>query len=344
LEPGRRPARAARGLGPLTARRWALIAAFAGLTLAGVAPAEAARSARLVAAGDIACHERYATRPDRCRYAYTAELVKTLDPDVVATLGDAHNGIPTLAHYLGSYDPTWGAFRSITRPALGNHEYLASDDRRHAPGHFRYFGRRAGPRRGYYTYRLAGWRVVVLNSGALDFARNSRGLRNDCYPVSCARRSRQVRWLRRLMARLTPNRCVIAYWHHARYSSANPGPSRELRHAYEALYQGGAELALVGHSHSYERFAPMDWRGRPQRHGVRQFVVGTGGADRAKRPRRRDRGSQFFDRSLAFGVLELTLRQGSYRYRFVREDGATLDRGGGRCHRRPAAKPRTRKS
>ena len=119
----------------------------------------------------------------------------------------------------------------------------------------------------------------MLNSGALEVTRQSRRLRNDCFPVSCARRSRQVRWLRRLMRRLTPNRCVIAYWHHPRYSSANPGPSPELRHVYQALYRGGAELALVGHSHSYERFAPMDGRGRRRppggarvrgRHGRRQ--------------------------------------------------------------------------
>ena len=262
---------------------------------------------------------------------------------MVATLGDAHNGIPTLANYFGSYDPTWGAFRSITRPALGNHEYLASPDRRSAPGHFGYFGRRAGPRRGYYTYRLAGWRVVVLNSGALEVRRRSRRLRNDCFPVSCARRSRQVRWLRRLMRRLTPNRCVVAYWHHPRYSSSNPGPSPELRHVYQALYQGGAELALVAHSHSYERFAPMDGRGRLRRRGVRQFVVGTGGAERVAVPRRRDRGSRFFDRSRAFGVLELKLRRRGYRFRFVREDGATLDRGSGRCHRRPSGKRRPRR-
>jgi acid phosphatase type 7 len=296
-----------------------------------------------VAAGDIACHARQRPTPDSCRQAYTAELVRRLAPDLVATLGDAYQGHGTLANFLGSYDASWGAFRSITRPALGNHEYLASPRRRKARGHFAYFGRRAGPRRGYYTYRLAGWRMVVLNSGALDFARNSGRLRTDCYPVSCGRRSRQVRWLRRLMRRLTPNRCVIAYWHHPRYSSANPGASPELRHVYQALYRGGAELALVGHSHSYERFAPMDGRGRPRRGGVRQFVVGTGGADRAATPRRRDRGSQFFDRSLSFGVLELRLRPDRYRYRFVREDGTTLDRGGGRCHRRPSARRRPRR-
>lgn len=304
------------------------------------AAAERSWSATLVAAGDIACHAREQPTPSTCRQAYTAELVKRLDPDVVATLGDAHQGHPTLENFLGSYHPTWGAFRPITRPALGNHEYLPSPRRRSARGHFDYFGRRAGPRRGYYTYRLAGWRMIVLNSGALDYARGSRRLRDDCYPVSCRPRSRQARWLRRLMRRLTPNRCVVAYWHHPRYSSSNPGASRELRHMYDALYEGGAELALVGHSHSYERFAPMDAFGQVRHPGVRQFVVGTGGAERAQRPRRRDPGSRFFDHSLAFGVLELTLRRRSYRYRFVREDGATLDRGSGRCHPRPSSERR----
>jgi acid phosphatase type 7 len=296
-----------------------------------------------VAAGDIACHAREQPTAHTCRQAYTAELVKRLNPDVVATLGDAHQGHATLPNFLSSYDPTWGAFRRITRPALGNHEYLPSPKRRRARGHFAYFGKRAGPHRGYYTYRLAGWRMVVLNSGALEVTRRSRRLRNDCFPVSCARRSRQVRWLRRLMRRLTPNRCVIAYWHHPRYSSSNPGPSPELRHVYQALYRGGAELALVAHSHSYERFAPMDGRGHRRRRGVREFVVGTGGAERAAVPRRRDRGSRFFDRSRAFGVLKLKLRRRGYRFRFVREDGATLDRGSGRCHRRPSRKRRPRR-
>ena len=77
-----------------------------------------------MAAGDIACHAREQPTAHTCRQAYTAELVKRLHPDVVATLGDAHQGHGTLANLVGSYDPTWGAFRRITRPALGNHEYL----------------------------------------------------------------------------------------------------------------------------------------------------------------------------------------------------------------------------
>jgi hypothetical protein len=262
---------------------------------------------------------------------------------MVATLGDAQSEDGRIATYLDSYDLTWGAFRPITRPALGNHEYMASEDRRSAPGHFAYFGRRAGPRRGYYTYRLAGWRIVVLNSGILDYTERSPSLRDDCFPVSCARNSRQVRWLRRLMKGLTPNRCVLAYWHHARFSSGMPGPSGELRHVYRALYEGGAELALTGHSHSYERFAPMDGAGRLRRHGVREFVVGTGGAGRVPVPDRFRRGSEFFDRSRALGVLALTLRPGSYGFRFVSEDGTTLDRGHGRCHPRPARREKRKR-
>jgi hypothetical protein len=316
-------------------RPMAVLCTAAAAWPAAAAGADRQRSARLVAAGDIACEPGVPLGPTRCRHAYTAQLVQALDPDVVATLGDAQYEDGKLATYLSSYHPTWGAFRSITRPALGNHEYAPRADRRRAPGHFAYFGRAAGPRRGYYTYRLAGWRIVVLNSGALDFAKRSPALRNDCFPVSCARRSRQVRWLRRVMRGLTPNRCVLAYWHHARYSSTRPGPSPELRHVYRALYEGGAELAVTAHSHSYERFAPMDAAGRRRRAGVRQFVVGTGGAGRIRAPRRVRAGSIHYDRSGALGVLDLSLRPGRYAFRFVREDGTTLDRGRGRCHPAP---------
>ena len=56
---------------------------------AAAAGADRQRSARLVAAGDIACEPGVPVGPTRCRHAYTAQLVQALDPDVVATLGDA---------------------------------------------------------------------------------------------------------------------------------------------------------------------------------------------------------------------------------------------------------------
>ena len=70
----------------------------------------------------------------------------------------------------------------------------------------------------------------------------------------------------------------------------------------------------------------LDAAGRASRQGIRQFVVGTGGADllgfAAAKP-----NSQ---RRLAgvHGVLELVLHPASYQWRFVSEDGPVLDRGG----------------
>ena len=63
---------------------------------------------------------------------------------------------------------------------------------------------------------------------------------------------------------------------------------------------------------------------------MRSFVVGTGG--RSLYPvLLRQRGSQAFN-AREFGVLRLTLRPGSYSWRFVPVAGATYsDAGSGRC-------------
>ena len=45
-----------------------------------------------------------------------------------------------------------------------------------------------------------------------------------------------------------------------------------------ALQDHDAELLLAGHDHDYERFAPQTVDGVASATGVRQFVVGTGGA------------------------------------------------------------------
>ena len=94
---------------------------------------------------------------------------------------------------------------------------------------------------------------------------------------------------------------------------------------------------LSGDAHDYERFAPQDPRGAldPAR-GIRQFVVGTGGVFftgwSSLKPNSEVRQND------TFGVLVLTLRPGSYDWRFVPEAGKTFtDSGPGVCHGRPAA-------
>ena len=104
--------------------------------------------------------------------------------------------------------------------------------------------------------------------------------------------------------------------------------------AYNTLSEAGASVVLTDHDHNYERFEPMDVGGRldPER-GIRSFVVGTGGgqlkAYAISDPPREN--SAVVDGS-AWGVLELTLHEDSYDWRFVPVDGHDLaDSGSAEC-------------
>src|SRR5207247_1411883 len=102
-------------------------------------------------------------------------------------------------------------------------------------------------------------------------------------------------------------------------------PARDLQRA-------GAELVLSGHDHSYERFAPQTSTGRRDaRRGIVQFVVGTGGENHY--PIFRAKPNSLVRNNFTFGVLGLTLRSGSYAWRFVPEAGSSFTASGsGRSH------------
>jgi acid phosphatase type 7 len=282
----------------------------------------------LVAAGDIACAPPATPTSVTCHQGTTSDRVLALHPAAVALLGDDQYEHGELANFQSVFDPSWGRFKSITRPAIGNHEYLEDAQHDEAPGYFTYFDTAAGdPAKGYYSYTLKGWTVFVLNTGDLGF--NSGP--DDCFPVSCVVGSAQEQWLRTGLAALPDDACVLAYWHHPRFASDGPRAHAEVSPLYDALYDYGAELILTGHSHTYERFAPMDAAGtRDDSHGVREFVVGTGGRSRfpaspsAPNTEMLDTGH--------FGVLALNLGASGYDFRFVDEGGAVLDHGSGSCH------------
>ena len=309
----------------------------------------------MVAAGDIACrpgNPNIGTTRPQCRHAGTSDQVIDLNPDVVAPLGDIQYEHATAAEFVadGAYDDTWGRFKSKTRPAVGNHEYEGDPERNSADGYYGYFGASVGrPTQGYYSYDIGAWKAIVLNTGALDYT-GPNGLNpslpDDCYPVSCALGSPQEKWLRGLLESLPPDKCVVAYWHHPRYNSLTRFSYDELIPIYDALYDGGAELALVGHDHSYERFMPMTaFNTVDASFGVSQFLVGIGGKDRRfEEPVATAIGSEYRepnrggpgDPSL-YGVLELELSATGYAARLVGEDGAIRDSDTGSCHGRPPA-------
>jgi hypothetical protein len=125
---------------------------------------------------------------------------------------------------------------------------------------------------------------------------------------------------------------VLAYWHHARFSSGPHGTSTRSAALFRALYDAGAEVVVVGHDHDYERFAPQAPDGAPNAaRGVRQFVVGTGGGGLYDFGRV-ERGSEF-RYNAGWGVLKLTLYPRGYAWQFLGVDGArVIDSGSGACH------------
>jgi hypothetical protein len=300
------------GFVALSARRATrLVAALAVLWTALVAvPPATAAEAYLVAAGDIAGCPGTGD-------AATAALV-ALSPGTVATLGDNAYSGGTARQFANCYGPTWGQFKDRTRPSLGNHEYGTAG----AAGYFEYFGAAAGaPGQGWYSYDLGDWHVVVLNS--------------NCAQVACGPGSEQDRWLRADLAASTQE-CTLAYWHHPRFSSdAQHGDNAAVAPFWDALYEYGADLVLGGHAHVYERFRPQDPLGRSDPDfGIRQIVVGTGGRNHYGFSG--VKAHSLVRNGDTFGVLQLTLRDGSYDWRFLPEAGKTFtDSGTSACHGRP---------
>ena len=260
-------------------------------------------------AGDVATSSR--------KSAHTAALLARLGMDAVLMTGDGAYPDGTLDDYERYYDPTWGAFKAITRPVPGNHEYHVPD----AAGYFDYFGALAGERpKGWYSFDLGAWHLIAINSS------------DGCSPVPCGPGSEQYEWLKADLA-AHRNLCTLAYWHHPRWSSGayRPG-TRALAPVWNLLYDAGAELVFSGHDHNYQRFAPLDKSGAadPDR-GIRSFVVGTGGnvAYGVQPPG----GTLEASASSTLGVLAVTLHEAGYEWEFVPESGATYsDAGRGSCH------------
>ena len=97
------------------------------------------------------------------------------------------------------------------------------------------------------------------------------------------------------------------------------------------LFEFNVDVVLSAHDHLYERFLPQDPNGLadPTR-GIRQFTVGTGGAE-LRAPVRRQANSEITGTD--WGVLKLTLGSEDYGWEFVPVPGAGFrDIGTGRCH------------
>jgi hypothetical protein len=238
----------------------------------------------------------------------TGLMLDSLDGTILA-VGDLAYRHGTAEEFANCYDPVWGRHKARTRPSPGNHEYESSN----AQPYYDYFGGQAGPSgQGYYSFRSGDWLVLSLNSNL---------------PVGGS--TAQGQWIRSELT-ANPSRCALAYFHHPLYSSGPNGDNARLAGLWQMLYEQGVDVIVSAHEHLYERYAPMSPDGqRNDARGIRQFIVGTGGAGlytvMSAHP-------QSEKQVVAHGLLKLTLTAQGYSWEFLQSGAGIVDSGIGTCH------------
>jgi len=258
-------------------------------------------AATLTGAGDIA----------DCGVPGSVQTARLLDNIGGTLFAAGDNAYPSgsEANYRQCYDPTWGRHKARTRPVPGNHEYEMPG----AAPYFAYFGASAGSLgQGYYSYTVGSWRIIALNS-----------------EIDVRGTSSQVTWLRGEL--MTSNaRCTAVIFHRPRFSSGEHGDNPDMADVWQVLYDHNADVVISGHDHNYERLAPMDADGRANSsRGIRQFVVGTGGAI-LRAPTRMRPNSEIT--GVSWGVISFTLNDDGYSWNFVSTGDGFADSGSDRCH------------
>jgi hypothetical protein len=284
-------------------------------------PASRSADPVIAAAGDIACDpfgmidKTMTGLLGWCRMAETARMIKMDHVAAVLALGDEQYQSANPDDFAYGYALTWGAFEDITYPTPGNHEYYTPA----GAGYFGYFGKRAGDAKlGYYSFDIASWHIISLNG-------------NCGFVGGCGVGSPQEVWLRADLASHRSS-CTLAYWHQPRFSSGGHHSDVAYEPFWQDLYAAGADVALAGHDHDYERFAPQTPDGSlDNSRGIREFVVGTGG-----------KSHDLFGRTVTnslvrnrstYGVLLLTLHTNGYDWRFQPIPGEKFtDSGTAVCH------------
>ena len=271
--------------------------------------AAASQLVTLVGAGNI-------SRCTRTGDDATAAVLDTIAGTVFTAGSGEFEG--SLTDYQTCYGPTWGRHKARTYPVPGKHDYDSSAT---ATGYFHYYGPVAGDTtQGYYSFDLAAWHIIMLNS-------------NNTF-VSTAVGSPQETWLRNDLAGTT-KQCVLAIWHHPRFystTSSTVSPNGTVKPFWDDLYAAHAELIVNAQMRDYERFAPQTSAGvADSLNGLREFIVGTGG-EGLDSPNTLFASNSAVNISQEFGVLKLTLADGSYSWQFIPAGGGTGDSGTGACH------------
>lgn len=227
-----------------------------------------------------------------------AELIRSLDGTILMP-GDISNLQGTAEQYEECFDPIYGSELDRIYAVPGDNDY-------NTPGAGPYFdlmASRPGERgKGWYAVELGEWQLIALNSNCDDVG----GCRED---------SEQYAWLDALLQEERVE-CRIIMWHEPRFTSAaNYRGIPRLGDFYGRVHGSGADILIVGHSHTYERLGPLAPNGDPDPDGIMNFTVGIGGAFFTEFGEPRP-GSEIRSNEHR-GVVRFTLRPDGYDWEFI---------------------------
>lgn len=271
----------------------------------------------IVALGDIACDKSKTAAPTECGDLDTYRETALINPDAILAPGDIQYDSGSLNAYRSSFDSTWKQLKSKFYPSPGNHEYYTTA----ASGYYTYF--KDAPvdvSLGYYSFTLGSWKIISLNSNC--------DTTNDC-----STDSEQLKWLRSELSKDT-DKCTLAFWHHPRFTSGkyfgNTDSTSRGTYMWDALLNSNADVVLNGHDHLYERFAPQNNSGQADPHGIREFIVGSGGRSHYAKTDSASNSEKLIDDK--YGVLKMKLYTNSYAWEFYDTNNNVLDSGSSSCY------------
>ncbi len=347
-DPRRRPAlsrarRSAIALAAVSSLCLALAVAGAANPASAVGQRATLPGPTIAAAGNIACDP---TNPSfnalvgtksACRMKYVSNLL--VNPDgspvypVTLALGDTQYVCGGLSAFQQSYGPTWGRVFNTTRPVVGDKDYRSTANAPGgtgcsappgaAAGFFSYFGSKnyiqpgTTPGSGaYYSFNVPNgctpdginpcWHLIALNG-------------NCAKAKGCTPGTPQYDWLAADLAAFpsTAYRCQLAFWHFPRFSSGAHGSDAAYDAIWRLLYQNGVDVVLNAHEHDYERFGKQSPDGKSDANGIREFIVGTGGASHVHFPSTARIAQSQASNDDTFGILTIGLHLSSYDWRFI---------------------------
>ncbi len=233
-------------------------------------------------------------------------LIQSWNPNLFLYLGDVYEK-GSMPEFYNWYRPsTWyGGLRSITDPAVGNHEYSTPQ----ATGYFDYWDNIAH----YYSFNAGAWHIVSLDSTS-QFGQTQPG-------------SAQYNWLSTDLA-FNRQPCTLVYYHHPVFNIGQEGYTSRFDAIWALMAQHGVDIVLNGHDHTYQRWQPLDAGGAVTANGITEFVAGTGGHSQGSFV---TTDSRVAASATGFGALQLTLNQTGAGYSYVSSSRTVLDSGSIAC-------------